>query len=355
MTDQTKTHRRFVLVDALRGFAAVAVLIHHLLMRTYTGPNALDTMRGVMAQISHALSHGVEVFFVISGFVITHSLRNHRSSASEIGRFVLRRQVRLDPVYWVVLAVMLVLMAVQSLWLNGPGQSVPSVGAILANMFYVQRLAGMDSMLLVSWTLCIEIQFYLFFMAVLWVCHRTIPGDAVGATAWLMAGLGLGSLALFVESPPMLGVTMLPYWCYFVGGYLCYVGWIQRRQTRLALGYVALFAAGMAYRTNVALFAGLCTMLVIVSAAWLSRLTDWHCGRAVQYLGRISYSLYLIHVPVIAITLTAGPYVFDLSPMTNAGLVLFAGVASIPAADVLYRFVEMPAMRTAGKIRKRGG
>ena len=46
---------------------------------------------------------GVEVFFVLSGFVITHALRPLRMCPSVVGRFVLRRSIRLDPAYWAVL------------------------------------------------------------------------------------------------------------------------------------------------------------------------------------------------------------------------------------------------------------
>lgn len=354
MTEQTKP-QRYVFVDALRGIAAVAVLLHHLLLTALSGADTAGALHAALGRLSEVLMHGVELFFVISGFVIAHSLRNHQSSGSENARFILRRQVRLDPVYWAALAAALLLSAAQAGLLAKPGDALPGAGVVLANMFYAHRLLGMESMLSVSWTLCIEIQFYLFFMLVLWLCHRLGRGDGSHTTPRLMAVLGVGSLAAFVADPPHLGVTLLPYWCYFVGGYLCYVAGIQRRHRGLAYGFVALFALAMLALTSLALLAGLSAMAAILFAANRGRLAAWTLGRPVQYLGRVSYSLYLIHMPVIGVVTALGMRLTGPSPAAHAGWVVAAGVVSIVASDALYRLVEVPAMRAAAKIRKRGG
>jgi hypothetical protein len=85
--------RRFTLVDALRGFAAFFVMLHHASQN--------DHVNGLMAQVSAWVPHvleqgdsGVAVFFVLSGFVISHSVARSRITLPFVGRFMLRRSLR---------------------------------------------------------------------------------------------------------------------------------------------------------------------------------------------------------------------------------------------------------------------
>lgn len=356
MSHDLQLGQRYLFVDALRGVAALAVLLHHLVLVAMSGGHGVAVMGPALRLISEAASHGVELFFVISGFVIAHSLRRHRSSASEVWRFVVRRQVRLDPVYWAVIVLALLLSALQGWLWAVPGKALPSGGALLANLSYVHRLLGIDSVLSVAWTLCIEVQFYLFFMVVLWVCQRMLrPGTGDGVTPWVMAGLGLLSLGVFVARPPQFAVMMTPYWCYFVGGYLCYVSGVQHRAGRLTAVYLMAFCLAVGWLTSLALLAGFAGMVGLTLAARLSRLSAWHGGRALQYLGRTSYSLYLIHMPVIGFVTLAGAQLWGGSTAAAVVWLLVAAVVSVLSAEVLYRLVEAPAIRAAARVRKVGG
>jgi peptidoglycan/LPS O-acetylase OafA/YrhL len=90
----------FTLVQALRGIAALWVVLFHLEKQGAIG----GLTAHVPAQLSYAAfgygSAGVAVFFVLSGFVIAHSLNGKEMTPAELGRFALRRSVRLDPAYW---------------------------------------------------------------------------------------------------------------------------------------------------------------------------------------------------------------------------------------------------------------
>ena len=86
---------RFVFVDALRGLAALWVLFFHM----FEGPHLSHleaVLPGLVMRPIHAGYLGVTVFFVLSGFVIAHSVAGQRVDASYAGWFVLRRSVRLD-------------------------------------------------------------------------------------------------------------------------------------------------------------------------------------------------------------------------------------------------------------------
>src|SRR5207253_3053168 len=97
---------RFVFIDGLRGLAAVAVVLHHVLYSPL-----IDALREIVPDFILTFCEsafvGVHVFFVISGFVIAHSLRKTVLGARSLASFAVRRQVRLDPPYWVALFVSL--------------------------------------------------------------------------------------------------------------------------------------------------------------------------------------------------------------------------------------------------------
>src|SRR5687767_8776 len=95
---------RFTFVDALRGVAALAVVLFHAV----EGGHIPDLMAVMPAWLTAMISHGhlgVAVFFVLSGFVIAHATYGQTITLSYLGRFMLRRSIRLDPPYWFAIAV----------------------------------------------------------------------------------------------------------------------------------------------------------------------------------------------------------------------------------------------------------
>lgn len=89
---------RFVFVDALRGIAALWVVLFHLFATSHL--EHLEAALPVpIAQLLHAGYLGVTIFFVLSGFVIAHSVARHRVDAAFAGWFVVRRSVRLSVPY----------------------------------------------------------------------------------------------------------------------------------------------------------------------------------------------------------------------------------------------------------------
>src|SRR6202000_495333 len=103
MIPKKTTSDRYALVDALRGFAAFAVLFHHATLLPATEAAMPNLVPACLLSLSAGGSLGVQVFFVLSGFVIAHSLSDSSLTIRELGRFMVRRQCRLDPPYWTVL------------------------------------------------------------------------------------------------------------------------------------------------------------------------------------------------------------------------------------------------------------
>lgn len=344
------TAARLALPDALRGIAALAVVCFHLYVQ-----NLVPAARAPLPEPVHAvLSHGylgVYVFFVLSGYVIALSVDGATVTGRYLGRFALRRSIRLDPPYWVAIAAAVAIAAVA----RRPEVPVPDVGNVVAHVFYAQTFFEYPAILGVFWTLCLEIQFYLVFVAILLFGQRLLPSRArwlfvplfVLGVAASVGAIDLG-MALFVWAWPFFFLGVVTAW--HLRGRVSTAGWVA-----VAIGASVIFAAhpdrvGAALGTALTLFlAGRARRADGVR--WVEAAT---LGRGLQYLGRISYSLYLTHLLVVTKALRVllravggGP----LGPGQVIGLLL-AGIAlSIVVAHLFYVLVERPAQRWSRRVR----
>ncbi len=366
MKDERATAEpRYVFVDGLRGLAALAVVCHHLQESTPLGPTLGRILPGPLRFFCYHGGHGVEVFFIISGFVIAHALRHVEPTPAVIGNFILRRQLRLDPPYWATLAVVMTITAIES---RLPGlvtpRTLPSAGNVLANLFYVQSMLGTPLVLGVAWTLCLEVQFYLVFIFILAFTRAAVGGVTIGPTPFLavamVAGLGLlslGSSAVSADHPTWFvsdhPIWFVSVWFYFGAGVLCYWHLRGRLRAWVFWSFIGAFGLEVCRQPAVGPVVGLVTVLALHAVGRAGRLTSWLGGPVLGYLGRISYSLYLIHLPVLLTIMRAG---YKLTgDHRGAALVWFAlaALASLGAGHLLYVLVEAPSLRLTARLRPR--
>src|SRR5947209_3544881 len=152
---------RVLVVDGLRGLASLAVCWYHLVFA-----NGAFVGGGVVAALlrdsAQNMWTGVEVFFVISGFVIPLALHRSRYAARDYGPFLFKRVTRLDPPYLVsvVLCVLLWYLWAQIPQLHGPPFTLTAAGLLL-HLGYLNAFFHQGWLNPVYWTLAIEFQYYL--------------------------------------------------------------------------------------------------------------------------------------------------------------------------------------------------
>lgn len=353
---------RFLPVDGLRGVAAVSVLVFHLVASSAQADVLRGAVPAVVLDPVEYLRSGVAIFFVISGFVIAHTTRNLGYRPQDAIRFSVRRQVRLDPPYYVAIALVLAKTLAERLV---PGLDYQSYGPgdVVANMFYLQGFTHSPSVLAVAWTLCYEVQFYLFVVLAMVAAGRLVRAGVADDEArrqrlvrGALVATGLVSLAL-----PFLHVDAGPWfvgsWWMFCLGSVVYwstsgrvpVWWGAAALAVVGAWAVAEHLAGVGDPWFGEPFAWATALVIFVLAR--RGLMDRSPSRLLLYLGGISYSLYLVHLPLIDVVMGAAYKATGSSlPGALAAIVVTGGLA-VGLAHLMRRWVEAPAMRWSERLK----
>jgi peptidoglycan/LPS O-acetylase OafA/YrhL len=330
-------------LDGLRGLAAIAVASLHILadpVRAVSVPAGEVVFRG---------KWGVFVFFVISGFVITHSLHRVTMTPGTLGRFLARRVVRLDPPYWASMVLVYVIASGASFVLPEHPVVLPSPGAIAAHLLYLQYILRIPSISDVYWTLCLEIQFYLVLAVSLGVYQRLQRWLSSGrALALVFLPTLVGSFLVAIHVLPSPIGSCFEYWYAFVAG---------AAAQRLVSGHGW---AALATAVTVALLVAVITRkgegvvialtALAIGAAHASGNMNWLSGRAWQYLGRISYSLYLVHIPIGGRVSNLLAHLPHGNPAMRVAEGLIGMGAAVVGADLFWRLVERPSVDLSHRV-----
>jgi exopolysaccharide production protein ExoZ len=358
---------RLPFVDSLRGIAAMMVLCTHLLHSTVMDKPLHHILPDPLTSLLSLGSNGVQIFFVLSGFVIVLSLGRLTFDGRVAATFALRRQIRLDPAYWVVLFV-----TAADLWIERRvgftvGDPVPGASNIFVNMGYLQALTGQNQIVKVAWTLAIEIQFYLFLLLLLSVANARIVRRTAArvvvvqlrALPWLLWVTGGASLLWSASGERHNdGLWAGSVWFYFCFGALCALAHLRACRWMHPFAFGCLIALSSLLPSSLdraGLIAGLATAATIALGLHRPPIArSLGTPRALQYLGKRSYSIYLVHTVVISPIMRTGYKLTGESPGWALGWTLVGGAAAMVSAEGLYRWVERPSLAFSEQVKAVG-
>jgi peptidoglycan/LPS O-acetylase OafA/YrhL len=337
---QSSNNQHLPVLDGFRGLAAYTVVVSH-------ATNATNLAGGLLG--NGAGQVGVMLFFVLSGFLMGLLYLGTPFDRISVWRFAIRRVARVVPLYYIMLTIALIAAGVGGLI----ARDLTLYAVVPSDLIYHYSFIYGTS---VFWTIPVELQFYLAFVGVWWLYGKSrilFLICVLSAIVWFFLG----------DTGPTVAPVLLDYFAYFLAGLL--ISQISKRfepRPLWTIGFVAATCAALL------LFPGIFgaifrrprwsnfpqmwhdpVCLVTVSALLLTSLFApaarlLLANRLMIFSGRISYSMYLLHVPVIVC----------LSRYTTASqhpsVFLFLALAiTFGIASASFRWIESPLREFVGR------
>ena len=345
-------------LQALRGLAALAVVFHHV-MRAVTINRPADLDLPPSPLLSNPIivdlgAMGVDLFFVLSGFLMIYISQSYEQGKKSRGDFLANRLIRVWPLYAVV-TIYLLCIAYHNARAGGPDFDLAPMR--LASLFFIPSFneAGiLQPILGVGWTLNYEVFFYLVFAASILINRNRILAIAtvlVGGSYAIGALLPEGSvLRAFLFNSVILEFLL---GAAIARAYMNSMLIAKHAQACLLAGLVALaiFASVPVDEGFRLLTRGVPAALLFAFVLLSDSKIRW--PRAIVVLGDASYSIYLVHIPVLY---TVAPRVMGKlsrlgfpSVATEGGLI-GAMIACVGAGLLCHVVLEKPLTRLAKRV-----
>jgi peptidoglycan/LPS O-acetylase OafA/YrhL len=351
--------KQFGLINLLKAGAAQLIVLHHL---AFYGPMA-DAARPLMPSIIDWLDHNgriaVQAFLVISGFLVAKSLSP--SGLPGIGNplgTIWRRYIKLAPPFIVAMFLAIGASALARTWMVHDSISAPpNMSQLAAHVLLLHSVLGYESLSAGAWYVAIDFQLYALITCLLWVGGRIARNRPMPWLMPLLVTLGVSISLLYFNRDAEFDV-----WApYFFGSYgLGILAWWASDPRRpfvatfsllLMMVVPAVLALELDFRSRIAVASVVACFLFLYGRTRLSTYASsgWS---VINYLGKISYSIFLVHFPVCLVVNAAFTrFVPDDAYLQGAGVV-WAWAASVAAGAVFHHWVEAPLGRFLAGLAK---
>ncbi len=329
---------RMPLIDALKALAALLVLLTHFASYGPLAAMAHEAFPGAVGWFFDYGRMAVQVFLVIAGFLAARALsaQGQALAASPLP-LIWKRYLRLVVPYLAAIGLAIVAAAIADHWMND--EAIPARATVkqwLAHAFLLQGLLGFESLSAGVWYIAIDFQLFALMAMLLW----------------------LGRIRYFAPILVLIAATASLFWfnrdaswdnwaIYFFASYgLGAAAWWAsgRRQLSAWLGVIAtvvIAALVVDFRLRIAL--ALSVALILGFSRRTGLLEQWPNARPLAFLGQISYSIFLVHFPILLLANGLYAKLEFSSPMSAIFGLFLALTASIVAATLFYRWIESPA------------
>ncbi len=334
-----------------RALASQLTMWHHLAFYGPLSDYAYPTAPWAVDFLYDYARFSVQLFFVLGGFLISRALARPPADWKSIGQTIWHRYRRIAGPY---IAILIIAIGANALsrsmmdhWsISGP----PTIPSLLAHLVLLQDVLGFEPLTTGIWYLAVDFQLFLISLLVTALCVRATGADRGRNIAQgIFAAFALSALFYFnrrAEQFDHFGIYF--FGSYFLGMALEWT--VSRRwpQWMLALYMAVMIVANVVeFRPRHMVAMG---TAVVVWLVWrLGKLDSWPRSRASAYLGKISYSLFLIHFPVSLVINGAFHGTLADKPGAAWAAMFLSATLSLLAAAIFYRFVEGPLTQIARK------
>ncbi|MEO6874495.1 MAG: acyltransferase [Opitutaceae bacterium] len=354
------------MLDIVRGLAAMLTYIAHYFMM-YPGGSPPE-ISGLSSVVWRHFPKGVPLFFALSGLSLFLGYFPRRHEPAMLREFFVRRFFRIAPLFYLALGI-----SIAILWHRG---GAVTGGELLANVTLTFGLfPGIHKSLVdAGWSVGVEVLFYLVFPLLLtWVVNqgRSVVLWMVASVVAVVAYVYLRRLLPGLYYAEMSALIYAHFFATGIVVYFFYEAWKHRGRPNERI--IAWAGPGVAIATILVLILGGPVRIPFVTAVgakiilWALPMgflllaactvsTPWRWLRPLVWLGKCSYSVYLLH-PLILIF--ACGFIHPVAPPTSTDLGRFSGVFALTTALLLvvsglsYRYFERPFMQLARRLTAR--
>ena len=322
---------RFESIDLLRGVAAISVCIYHFsvgLPDFLPDENALK----IMGQYGYL---GVQLFFIISGFIIPFSLYKGNYNSTKILTFFSKRLIRIDPPYLIsiVLAIVLKYASTFSSLYQGPEFNV-SIQNVLCHIAYLCDIFNEDWINPVYWTLAIEFQFYILIA----LCYTHFIATKNNYLFY--------TVLFLLNIPALLSLTNPDYILHYISYFT--LGIVYFRTIVNKIKPVEFYILTLLLLLDIYSVHGVAETIASVATLVIMLFVKKSSAPFI-FLGKISFSLYLLHT-LIGTRIINLSFNFTQNEDYRVLIIFIALLVSIGCAYVFYLFIEKPFMQLSQRI-----
>jgi exopolysaccharide production protein ExoZ len=333
-------------IQVLRGLAAVGVVIYHANLAAHQKGYGL-----VPKEFTAVGMAGVDVFFVLSGFLMVWITRHHAAGARDAFAFLKRRAIRILPLYWLVTVLKLSLIAISAIWTQ---EYLTTFEHSLKSLLLIPSRGADGSVFPLvgaGWTLIYEWLFYVIFAICIFLMGRRAKwGAPVLVVACVLFGVTEVSGSIEFKFYTDSIIIEFVFGCAIAAFYQNRVLPASVAASLVGLGLALILASAASFGQDLprVLKFGVPAALIVLGMMYLNRYLQHRWVQPWTILGEISYSLYLINQMIIAILVAALPQMmWGLNPMASECLLLTVLVtASLMGGTVLFYTVERPVLRS---------
>ncbi len=348
-------NRRLTNIQGLRALAALSIVLLHAGQPDGFEHRYLHVTHAIFLKLAVTGYWGVDLFFIISGFIMAITTFG-RPQLPSSGSFFLARVIRIYPMYWIMTSIVLFLYVVRP-------ELVPKFNAahppnIIASYFALPQSG--EALVMVGWSLVFEMYFYTIFAAALWGGGRWTKPLLL---TW-SAALVVGGIVFFESTDPWLGVVVNPLCIEFLMG-IGVALLIMARKVRAPLALVALGCVGYAIEFSFGyphdlyvngwthVFEAIPLAALVAGLVELELRGTFVFPRFMVHLGDASYSLYLSHILVLAFIGNIIVRTHLLGAAASSILVTALVIVVLHLVAVgLYRWVEQPIGKNLHRLAR---
>jgi peptidoglycan/LPS O-acetylase OafA/YrhL len=357
-----KPGERFLSFDALRGLAIIWIVIYHMTVHGFK--QTLNIPIWITPYVQDATYGGVFLFFITSAFLLCYTMTIHQIESKPLISFYIRRFFRIAPLFYAFLIYQVLLDALKL------GRT-HSIFEIAVNIFFVFNIIpGMNyGIVWASWFMGVIMLFYLFFP----LFHKFF-NDTWKTATFIIWSILIAYIFQFAInfSPAVFNTSFNYYRCSFLRNlplfafgmfsfYLLRMPFMQK----LNIKVVGIFLLGTALLSYVYLLNGMFNILdpyyirgIILTALVVGLALNplkIVVNKITTFLGKISYSMYLCHPPLIILLNPLYQHIYILQIPLLLKFLLCAGVTitlTVGVSFITYRFIEKPGIRLGKKLLK---